>query len=237
MKRFSICTLGLIMGLAGCMQQPETTRSAMTMQNELGASQGHTLASSQRLPKGVVAVQSLYEVRAVNVTVPRSLSVSEANSLLPRADIVWRGEPRGDRYQQVETIFNDAAAQATGAMRTGPGVVVDITVTSFHALSERARYTVGGNYNMRFLLTVRDAETGKILQGPRPIVGDIAASGGNRAVDEEAKGMTQKVVVHQRLVEVLRRELSGEVNVLPDGALVTRFDGSAVTLPGATAIN
>jgi hypothetical protein len=39
------------------------------------------------------------------VSVPRSLSVSEAHGIKPRADIVWREDPPGDRYVQVEGII------------------------------------------------------------------------------------------------------------------------------------
>lgn len=231
MKPLSISALFIAMGLAGCMQQPEATRSSMSLQNEVAASGGITDAAQHRLPSGVVALHALYDVQAVNVIVPHTLKVSEANTLVPNADIVWRGDARGDRYQQVDAIVQQAAATATSSMHNGPKVVVDLEITTFHALTERARYTVGGNYNMRFLLTVRDAVTGAILQGPRPIVADTHGSGGEKAMAEEAAGLTQKVVVTNRLVEVLRRELSGRVSVLPNDALVTRFDGSVVALP------
>lgn len=228
MTRLSFAALILTMGLAGCMQQPETTRASMSLQSEVGAMGAIEGAA---LPAGIVALHALYDVQAVNVTVPRDLRVSEANTLVPNADIVWRGDVRGDRHQQVAAIFQQAAAQATGSMKSGPKVVVELEVTTFHALTERARYTVGGNYNMRFLMTVRDAATGAILQGPRPIIGDVRAAGGSAAVAEEAAGITQKIVVTNRLIEVLRRELSGRVSVLPADALVTRFDGSVVALP------
>lgn len=231
MKTIAIPALILAMGLAGCMQQPEATRSAMTLQNQVGAQGSFTDAANVPLPGGMVALQALYDVQSVNVSVPRALRVSEANTLVPSADIVWRGDPRGDRHQQVQAIFQQAAATATTAMHSGQKVIIDIEITAFHAVTERARYTYGGNYNMRFLLTVRDAATGAILQGPRPIVADARASGGETAVAEEAAGLTQKVVVTNRLVEVLRRELSARVTVLPNDALVTRFDGSVVALP------
>ena len=107
---------------------------------------------------------------------------------------------------------------------------VDIEITYFHCLTEKARYTVGGVHSMKFLLTVRDIETGAILQGPRKVVADVKAAGGQKAIAEDEAGRTQKVVVTEHLVEVIRRELSVPVAVVPEGALVTRFDGSPVAL-------
>jgi hypothetical protein len=144
----------------------------------------------------------------VNVIVPHSLRVSEANTFVPVADIVWRGDPLGDRYQQVEAIFETAAWGATAQMHAGRAVVVDMEVTRFHCLTEKARYTIGGNHALHFDLTVRDAQTGQVLDGPRTVVADIKAAGGSRAIAEDQAGRTQKVVIIDRLTEVLRRELS-----------------------------
>jgi hypothetical protein len=138
-----------------------------------------------------VFLAAQYDVEAVRVSVPRSLKVSEANTFKPRADIVWRGEAGGDRYQQVAAIFEEAMGAGTGAMQNGRKVTVDVEVTRFHALTEKTRYTIGGMHEMRFLMTVRDAETGVVLDGPREVVADTKASGGAAAI-----------------AEVIRRELS-----------------------------
>jgi hypothetical protein len=175
-------------------------------------------------------MQAQYDVKAVNVVVPRNLRVSEANSFHPNVEIVWRGEPAGDRYQQVKAIFDQAMAQGTASMKSGPQVVVDIEVTRFHCLTEKTRFTVGGIHNMNFVMTVRDAATGAILQGPRLVVADIKASGGARAVAEDNAGRTQRVVVVERLTEVIRRELSAPVAVMLPDMQVSRFDGSPVAL-------
>lgn len=153
-------------------------------------------------------VPSRYTVTAVNITVPRTLRVSEANKFYPLADIVWRGEPYGNRYEQVEAIFHDAATQSTANMLTGPAVTVDIEVTRFHCLTEKTRYTVGGVHSLRFDMTVRDAATGRIIDGPRKIVADVRASGGAQAIADDDRGRTQRVVVVERLTQVLTQELT-----------------------------
>ncbi|NCU20316.1 hypothetical protein EOM89_06175 [Candidatus Falkowbacteria bacterium] len=151
---------------------------------------------------------AIYAVRAVQVRVPDTLRVSEANLFYPLADIVWRGDPAGNRYTQVKAIFDAAATRATRPMTKGPRVVAEIDVQRFHCLTEKARYSVGGVHSIEFLLTVRDARTGALIDGPRKVKADLPASGGNRAIAEDAAGMTQKVLITDHLERVIRAELS-----------------------------
>lgn len=168
---------------------------------------------------GPVVLSSQYDVVGLNINVPHTLRVSEANSFHPRADIVWHGDPYGDRYQQVAAIFRDAATAATGPMHQGRHVIVGIEVVRFHAVTDKTRYTVGGVHDLRFLLTVSDADTGQVIDGPRLVVADVKAAGGQAAQAEDRAGRTQRVVVTERLTEALRRELSA---VVTDPAQVSR---------------
>lgn len=165
-------------------------------------------------------------IGSVEVVVPRSLVVSEEDLLIPNADIVWRGDPPGDRHQQVAEIFLAAAKVVSGeappegaapaeaeddaanAAADTPGLILSIEVTRFHALTERARYTTGGNYGMRYTLTLRDPASGAVVSGPHKIVGDIKAVGGARALAEEMAGRTEKAVVTARIVQVLQVRLA-----------------------------
>jgi hypothetical protein len=214
--------------VAACVQ-PETASRNMTA----------TMTGAMTLPAttapvvqadGQIVMQSQYDVAAINVTVPRSLKSSEANTFHPNVEIVWRGEPLGDRHAQVLAIFNEAMARGTASMKRGPQVVVDIEVVRFHCLTEKTRFTVGGIHNMNFTLTVRDAATGAIIQGPRLVVADVKAAGGARAIAEDQAGRTQRVVVVERLTEVIRRELSAPMVAAPEGLQVSRFDGSPLAL-------
>jgi hypothetical protein len=202
-KLFSAVSLAF--GLAACSTGDVASRSGPDVDTLMIATQN---ASRQRFVPPTVVPMAQYDVQAVNVIVPHSLRVSEANTFVPVADIVWRGDPLGDRYQQVEAIFETAAWGATAQMHAGRAVVVDMEVTRFHCLTEKARYTIGGNHALHFDLTVRDAQTGQVLDGPRTVVADIKAAGGSRAIAEDQAGRTQKVVIIDRLTEVLRRELS-----------------------------
>jgi hypothetical protein len=147
-------------------------------------------------------------VQEVAILVPDTLRVSESNAYYPLADIVWRGEPRGDRHAQVRAIFDQAATRATAERSKGAPVSVEIEVTRFHALTEKARYTVGGVHSIKFQLTVKDAKTGEILEEPRLINGDLPAAGGSTALEEDAMGLTQKVLITQHLADVIATELA-----------------------------
>lgn len=162
-----------------------------------------------------IILTSRYNVSEIRIDVPRSLKVSEANMFYPHADIVWRGEPRGDRHSQIHSIFTDAFGMGTANMKSGSEVIVEATVSRFHGVTEKTRYTFGGVFNMQFVLIVRDAKTGLVLEGPRPITVDVAAAGGSAAIQEEQAGRTQRVVVIEALREGIRRELSDQLQEIP----------------------
>lgn len=160
---------------------------------------------------GARVLAPLYTIADVRVSVPRSLRVSEANVFYPMADIVWRGDPVGDRHQQITAIFEDAARQAATRMNGPRPAILQIELVRFHGVTEKTRYTIGGTHDMVFNLTVLDASTGAVIDGPREVRADARAAGGQAAIAEEQAGRTQKVVVTEKLVETLRRELSGPV--------------------------
>jgi hypothetical protein len=219
--------VGMLAGalmLSACGRPEIVTRSGGLVEDS-----GYTLATQGRdvalAADTATLMQPLYDVRDVSVIVPSDLRASEANVFYPLADIVWRGEPLGNRHDQVRQIFNEATTTATTPMTRGRPAVVEISVTRFHCVTEKTRYSVGGTHSMHFTLTVRDAQTGAVIDGPRPVVADTKAVGGSRALAEDAAGRTQRVVVLERLVTVLRRELS-----VPAQTQVTRADIAPATI-------
>ncbi|MCB6177355.1 hypothetical protein LHP98_04330 [Rhodobacter sp. Har01] len=185
--------IGLALALAGCGAVDGSIRTAAAPADEVAA---------EALVEVPLAVQD------VTVTVPRSLKVSEAEVFYPVADIVWRGEPRGDRYAQIEAIYEAAVTAAVVPLTAGLPVVAEIEVTRFHAVTDKTRYTVGGVHSLKFLLTIRDAATGKVLSGPRLVNADVRAVGGQRAVRNDYVGISQKEIVTNRLATVIRAELA-----------------------------
>jgi len=157
------------------------------------------------------ALSQIVDVTDVNVNVSRDLRVSEAEVYYPMADIVWRGDAPGDRYEQVGAIFETSAQAATGDLDQGPQARVDIDVTRFHSLTNKTRYTVGGVHSINFVLSVKDPETGVDLIAPRKIKADLKGYGGQQATMAEARGETQKKRITEHLTRVIREELSGGI--------------------------
>ena len=165
---------------------------------------------SQTILPGAILRQ--INVAKINVRVPTSLKVSEANRYYPNGDIVWREDPMGNRHAQVAKILHDAMTAGTASF-TGPvPVILDIELVRFHALSEKARYTVGGVHNVIFKMVLRDATTGAALSEPRRIESNLEAFGGQQAISAEARGLTQKIRISGHLSEVIRQQMSE-----PDG--------------------
>ena len=87
-------------------------------------------------------VASQYEVVDVHVAVQEYLVVSEADVYVPKADIVWR---------------EDALTKGTSVLVGPRKVVMAVRVNMFHALTEKARQTVGGKHNAQFDYVLLDA--------------------------------------------------------------------------------
>jgi len=159
-------------------------------------------------PGGGEAVQPDFRVTRIDISVPRTLSVSESNEYHPKADIVWRGDPYGDRYRQIEDIFETAMQRGAAQLRGGRPVAIEVVVMRFHALTERTYYTIGGIHSLTYALTVRDARTGEVIQPTRTIKADLDGLGGEEALAAERAGQTQKVRITAHLAQSLVRELS-----------------------------
>lgn len=190
--------LGLIAALSACSTPQVVSRYAPIEGGLTGDS-------------AAVAVRRDYNIVDVRVNVPRSLTVSEANSYYPRADIVWRGDAYGDRYKQITAIFEDGMTRGASTFSGNRDVIVDIQVTRFHSLTEKTRYTIGGTHSIKFVMTVLDAKTGAVIEAPRQISADLEGYGGQRAIEAERAGQTQKVRISDHLSREIQRQLSGPV--------------------------
>jgi hypothetical protein len=154
-----------------------------------------------------------FALAALEVDVPLRLEVSESPMLYPFADIVWRGDPWGDRLAQVRALFEEAGAAARAT--EGRPVDVGIEVVRFHGLTQRARYATGGMYSIHFKMTLRDPETGLPLGEPKLVNATLEQFGAYHATFYDANGITERQVVVSHLMRVLRAELGQPA--LPDG--------------------
>lgn len=143
-----------------------------------------------------------YALHSIRFAVPDDMTVSEANSYYPIADIVWRGDPLGNRSEQISSIFQTAIMSAGEGLTGSVPVTVDVTLVRFHSLTERTRYSVGGVHSIKFDLTIRSAAAGEILEPTRRINGDFAALGGYAALAADNEGQTQKVRITTHLTNL-----------------------------------
>lgn len=182
LKTFSIALAAMAV-LAGCQANPEVSARNIPLAN----------SAVGRLEYNDWALSSLA------VEVPQSLVVSEENSIKPIADIVWREDACCDRHGQVDRLMTAALETALAPLNGQQPVHVQIQVTRFHAVTERTRYTIGGEHEIEFILTVIDANTGTVLRGPREVDVTFPASGGDQALAEEARGYYQRDAITDRL--------------------------------------
>lgn len=154
-----------------------------------------------------------YNITSIIVNVPRELRVSESNSYYPNADIVWRGDPVGDRHAQIEEIFLSATTQAAAELGGSSEVIAVIDVVRFHGVTERTRFSVGGVYNMVFNLGIYDGQTGLVIETPRQLTANLPAPGGQAALQLEQAGQTEKVRVLDYLAFFIQQELSTPAGV------------------------
>ncbi len=157
---------------------------------------------------GIKSSQSVaWHIKDVRVTVPETLTVSEANLYLPNSDIVWREDPHGDRRAQVRDIIDLAVSQAAMNLNGNSPVYLDIDVKRFHALSQKARVSVGGIHSIIFEVCIRDVDTNVELVDPFPVEIKLKALGGQKAIDAEMRGETQKVRITREITAVMKQYL------------------------------
>ncbi|MBN2905418.1 MAG: hypothetical protein JXJ18_01770 [Rhodobacteraceae bacterium] len=155
-----------------------------------------------------------WRVTGIEVIVPETLTISEKNVYRPDADIVWRGEPDGDRRAQISAIVTEAAQRGSAGLNGRKAVTLRVEMAQFHALSDiaRAKLKRSGVHNIMFTAEVLDAKSGQILAGPEFIKADLVAYTGPQAVEAEKEGQTQRV----RIVNHLSAVFAGWLGTGPD---------------------
>lgn len=158
---------------------------------------------------GAPVAQPDFRVASFDVIVPSSLVVSEANSLKPYADIVWRADPPGDRYAQVDAVMTDAVRRGVAGLNGPRPVNVQLVMTRFHAQTDLVRYSFsGGEHEIEFDMTVTDAATGEVLIDNRHVDLTFKAFGGQAARDAEAAGQGPKVRINDHVAAGIYEELT-----------------------------
>jgi hypothetical protein len=187
MLKPTLLALGLALGLAGCS--------------------GHTWETKyDQLDSAETAT---WRLASVEVAVPESLTTSEENSYTPDYDIVWHGEPAGDRRAQAAAIVKEGIQKGAAGLHGKTRVKIVATLSEFHSITPKVRKTLqnSGVHNVAYTVQVFDARSGAALTEPQPIKADFPALVGKAGDDADAKGLTQRVQVVNQIALVTRNWL------------------------------
>lgn len=144
-----------------------------------------------------------WKLSRVRVTVPDSLTVSEANTFAPEADIVWHGEEFGDRRAQIRAIVSEGLTRGARGLRGTRPVSLSARVVKFHGVTPIAvDKAPGAVHNIKFDLQVFDARTGAPLTQGHRISADLEAKVGTAAVLSAIQGDTERVRIVRHLASV-----------------------------------
>lgn len=149
-----------------------------------------------------------FRVAKINVVVPDTLTVSEENTIKPRADIVWRGDAYGNRYEQVKAVLEEGLNAGVKGLHGSRDVILDVQLVRFHAQTQHVRYSaLPSKHEIEFMLTVRDANTGEVIVPSHMVNATFDALGGKDAVAADLAGITQKMRIDEHLSSVIFAEL------------------------------
>lgn len=155
-------------------------------------------------PPGSAVTKSWRVVDVVTV-VPDTLTVSNDNTYAPNADIVWHGEPFGDRRAQVARLLDEGLTRAARPLRGGRPVAMTARVVTFHGVTPSAiARAPAAVHNIRFVLSVLDARTGEVLVSNETISADLEANVGTAAIAAAINRQTQRERVIAHIDAVMR---------------------------------
>ena len=139
------------------------------------------------------AISNQWRVVSLDVVVPDTLTVSTVDSLAPEADIVWWGEPEGDRRAQVAAIIETGVAQGSRALRGPVPVHFLVVLEQFHATSPRAqRIAPSAVHNISYTVRVFDNRNGQEVTPAVHVDADLEAYVGAQLVAAQAQGGTER---------------------------------------------
>ncbi|KGJ09806.1 hypothetical protein EQ718_13290 [Paracoccus versutus] len=186
MLKPALLALGLALGLSGCASTWETAYEQLDPAQTAG-----------------------WRLAAVEVAVPDELTTSEANSYMPNADIVWHGEPAGDRRAQVAAILEEGIERGAAGLKGKTGVRIVATLVRFHAITPvvRQRLQNSGVHNIHYTVQVFDARSGAVLSQPQLVKAEFPALVGRAGDEADAKGLTQRVQIVNQIAAVTQNWL------------------------------
>lgn len=150
-------------------------------------------------------VTKQWRLNNVAVEVPEHLTVSNSNTLAPNADIVWHGEPFGDRKAQVAAIIDEGVSAGASDLNGDQPVTMAVRVATFHAVTPAAiARSPAAVHNIGYVVQIFDSRTREPLTEPQTISADLEAFVGTSAVTAAISGDTQRVRIVRHLEAVTR---------------------------------
>lgn len=150
-------------------------------------------------------VSKSWRLKNVRVVVPSDLTVSHANTFAPNADIVWHGEPFGNRRSQVAAILREGVTLGARELRGARDVTFSVTLIQFHAVTPAAvGRAPAAVHNISYALEVLDSKTGVALTKREVIQADLEAYVGSAAVAAAINGNSQRVRIVNHIGRVTR---------------------------------
>lgn len=156
------------------------------------------------------AMASSWRFASVDVSAPDTLTTSDRDGYTPDYDVVWHGEPAGDRRAQAAAIVKEGIERgARGALHGRKSVRISATITQFHAITPTVRRMQSqvGVHNIQYTIQVFDARTGAPLTTPQNIKAEFPAMVGQAGDEADAQGMTQRVQIVNHIAAVTQNWL------------------------------
>ena len=149
----------------------------------------------------------------VIVTVPAGASTTELNTFAPTADIVWHGEPLGDRKAQVAALMEEGILRGGRGLNGPRAITITALVERFHGVTPRAVMRApAAVHSISYTMQVFDANTGEEITRPIPVRADLEALVGPAAISAAMQGQDQRT----RIVNHIAAVTAGMFSLGPD---------------------
>ncbi len=150
-------------------------------------------------------VTKTWKLVDVIAVAPDELSVSNRNGFAPSADIVWWGEPFGDRRAQVAAILDEGITAGASDLAGSRPVTMTAKLIRFHSVTPAAiARAPAAVHNISYQFQVFDADSGVALTQPTFIDADLEAYVGSAEIAAAIQGQTQRVRIVDHLAAVTR---------------------------------
>jgi hypothetical protein len=154
-----------------------------------------------------------WTVSGVRTIVPDRLRVSEDNVLVPDADIVWHGEPAGERRAQVAAIVTEGVEKGAAPLDGPRDVTLYVELSRFHGVTPAAiNRSPAAVHNIAYRIWVLDARDGSTILGPVPVQASLIANTGTNAIAAAKAGQSERA----RVVNHIAATTAGWLGIGPD---------------------